>query len=346
MATRPRVDPIFDLLPDPAMILSSNGRVSCVNDAARDRFGAWIEGQSYISALRQPALLGPVEDAFHDRVSATARFVHAHSEIETAFDVLIRPLEANTAARDGALLLLFRDVTDTEGGAAMRRDFVANVSHELKTPLTALIGFVETLQGPARDDARARERFLGLMGQELARMDRLVADILSLSRVEAQLRQRPRERLDLVVVVGEALAILAPLVEDAGFSVTTDLPDAAIAAGDRDQLVQVVVNLVENAVKYGAGPVQVRLNRREREPVMRGPAWQLDVRDDGGGVPSVHLPRLTERFYRVDTGRSRSQGGTGLGLSIVKHIVNRHRGRLHIDSRVGQGTTVTILLPA
>ena len=330
------------------MLLGSKGRVAFVNDAAKHRFGDWVVGQSYVSVLRQPVLLGPVEDAYFKRADGAARFVHAVGEVETTFDVRITPLAEAGDADGGAVLLVFRDRTDASAGTAVRRDFVANVSHELKTPLTAVMGLVETLQGPARDDAAARERFLATMAQELSRMSRLVSDLLSLSRVEDQLRRQPRAIVDLTGLVGEAVELLSPRAAELGVTVTFNHEGPAEILGDRDQLMQLVVNLAENALKYGSQPgtLLLAVGRIEREPVIRGPAWSLSVRDDGPGIAAVHLPRLTERFYRVDTGRSRRQGGTGLGLAIVKHIVNRHRGRMRIDSRIGVGTNVIVTLPA
>ena len=179
-------------------------------------------------------------------------------------------------------------------------------------------------------------------------MNRLVSDLLALSRLEGLSRKRPTAKTDLDRIVADAVATLRPLAEGAGVSLTLDSVGAAPLLGDPDQLMQVAVNVIENAVKYGGRPgrVSVRVAQIAREPVLRAPAWALVVEDDGPGIPPEHLPRLTERFYRVDTGRSREQGGTGLGLAIVKHIVNRHRGRLRIDSREGQGTTVTVTLPA
>jgi two-component system phosphate regulon sensor histidine kinase PhoR len=245
------------------------------------------------------------------------------------------------------VLLVFSDETDVDAGAAMRADFVANVSHELKTPLTAAIGFIETVLGPAKDDTKARERFLTLMGQELTRMSRLVSDLLSLSRLEGQSRRRPREALDIVPLLYESTELLGAVAEDAGVNLVVETVPTARALADRDQILQVLTNLVENGIKYGARPGDVRITLSEiaHEPVIRGAAWQLSVADDGIGVPPEHIPRLTERFYRVDPGRSRDEGGTGLGLSIVKHIVNRHRGRMRIESFPGKGTKVTIALP-
>ena len=340
------IEAVLDALLEPALLLGANGRVVVANGAAQDRLGVWVVGRSYVSVLRQPSLLGPVEDAFADGKPGRARFTHSSGEVETLYDVRVSPLPPRDGFRQ--VLLVFRDVSELRAGESMRRDFVANVSHELKTPLTAILGFIETLQGPARDDPKGRARFLSLMAHEAARMNRLVSDLLSLSRLEGQSRRRPTDRLDLMVVLGEAVDPLRPGAEAEG--VTFDLrgPDAARLPGDRDQLIQVFSNLLENATKYGARPgvVEIVVDRIEREPVIRGPAWRAVVSDQGPGIPPEHIPRVTERFYRVDTGRSRATGGTGLGLAIVKHIVARHRGRLRIESDSGRGTQVTVTLPA
>jgi two-component system phosphate regulon sensor histidine kinase PhoR len=337
---------VIDALTEPVLLLDPRGRVRQANAAAHEWFGTWIDGQSYVSVLRQPALLTPVEDAFFRGQAGKARFSHSSGAVETLFDVTVTPL-LDTGVR-AMVMLVFRDVSGRRDEESMRRDFVANVSHELKTPLTALRGFIETLQGPARRDPVAQERFLGLMAQEVARMNRLVSDLLALSRLEGLTRRRPTETVDLSVVIGEAVEMLSPGAEVEEVEIATDLPREAKVTGDRDQLIQVATNLIENAVKYGAKPGRVRVGITgiSREPVLRGPAWVLEVADDGPGVAPEHLPRLTERFYRVDTGRSRAQGGTGLGLAIVKHIVNRHRGRLRIDSVQGRGTTIRVTLPA
>ncbi|TFL16759.1 ATP-binding protein [Jannaschia formosa] len=336
---------IVDALAEPVLLLDPKGRVQRANAAAHEWFGTWIDGQSYVSVLRQPGLLTPVEDAFFRGTPGHARFSHSSGAVETQFDVTVTPLRDKGAR--GRVLLVFRDVSGRHDAASMRRDFVANVSHELKTPLTAMRGFIETLLGPARADPAAQERFLGLMAQEVGRMSRLVSDLLVLSRLEGLARQRPTETVDLVLVLGEAVEMLSPGAEVEDVEICVEGPATALVKGDRDQLMQVVSNLIENGVKYGAHPgtVRTRLRHIAREPVLRAPAWALEVTDDGPGVAPEHVPRLTERFYRVDTGRSRAQGGTGLGLSIVKHIVNRHRGRMRIDSEQGEGMTVTVILP-
>ncbi|WP_371153977.1 ATP-binding protein [Jannaschia sp. 2305UL9-9] len=336
---------ILSALEEPALLLDANGRVFHANDAAHEYFGAWIDGQSYVSVLRQPDLLAPVESAFARKAHGTARFSHSSGAVETLFDVTVSPLSSGKGRP--FVLLVFRDVSALRNEESMRRDFVANVSHELKTPLTAIMGFIETLQGPARRDPKAQARFLGLMAQETGRMNRLVTDLLALSRLEGLARRKPTDAVDLRAVIGAAVDALRPIADGVGVTLHIDAPDSALVTGDHDQLVQIAVNLIENGIKYGAQPgtVTVCLTPIKREPVLRSAAWRCEVRDNGPGIPPEHLPRLTERFYRVDTGRSREQGGTGLGLSIVKHIVNRHRGRLRIDSREGQGTVMTITLP-
>ena len=303
--------------------------------------GAWILGQPHMAVLRQPALVAPVEDALAGGGTGRARITHSSGAAQVSYEVTVTPL-------DGPVLLVFRDQSELQAGASQRRDFVANVSHELKTPLTAIAGFIETLRGPARDDTAARERFLAMTAQEVERMNRLVSDLLSLSRLEGQARRRPTALVDLSDLVTEVAGLLRPGAEEAKVTLSLDLPEAAPIRGDGDQVKQVLTNLIENGIKYGGRPGQVTMaiRRIAREPVLRGPAWALTVADDGPGIAPEHIPRLTERFYRVDTGRSRAQGGTGLGLSIVKHIVNRHRGRLRIESGEGDGTRVTIVLPA
>jgi two-component system phosphate regulon sensor histidine kinase PhoR len=231
----------------------------------------------------------------------------------------------------------------------MRADFAANASHELRTPLASLMGFIDTLRGPAADDPPAQQRFLGIMAEQAARMNRLIDDLLSLSRIELVEHQAPAERVDLTELLEGLVAGFEPRLAEHGLTLDMDLAPALPAVlGDADQLAQVAQNLLDNALKYGREGGAVRLVAAPAA----GPRWParpgvvMTVADRGHGIPREHLPRLTERFYRVDTGRSRAIGGTGLGLAIVKHIVNRHRGQLAIDSEEGVGTTVSVWLPA
>ena len=226
---------------------------------------------------------------------------------------------------------------------SLRRDFVANVSHELRTPLTALMGFIETLRHAAKDDPKAREMFLGIMETEAGRMNRLVRDLLQLSQVEANERVRPKGRVELRGLLERVIGSLKGTAEKSGSRV--DLTGASVTVpGDGDQLTQVFTNLIENALKYGAAGQVVRVTLSPEETA-RGAAVRVEVADQGEGIDAVHLPRLTERFYRVDSHRSREMGGTGLGLAIVKHIVSRHRGWLRVESVVGEGSRFSVVLP-
>ena len=332
-------------IPQPVLIVGADERVKAANDPARAVFGAEIVGRPYITVIRQPALLDCLEGTLRHGQPGRARFIITGQAGESSFRVLTSPLAGNDMR--GALVA-FEDVTELEQAEAMRRDFVANVSHELRTPLTALTGFIETLKGAARDDPAARDRFLAIMEREAGRMNRLVRDLLSLSRVEAEERMRPGERVDVLALVQSAALTLRPLAEAAGARIeVTGAAGPVRLLADPGQITQVFVNLIENAVKYGppGQTVTIDVARVDREPSLRGPAVRFDVIDQGEGIDAAHLPRLTERFYRVDTHRSREKGGTGLGLAIVKHIVNRHRGRFRIESEKGRGSRFSVILP-
>jgi two-component system phosphate regulon sensor histidine kinase PhoR len=299
-----------------------------------------------MTVLRAPALIDCVEIAAKTGSAAEARHLATDTQgHETVWRVRAEPVVAGPGR---GVLVSFEDRTDFEVAGQMRRDFVANVSHELKTPLTALMGFIETLRGAARDDAAARERFLAIMEREAGRMNRLVSDLLSLNRVESEERVRPTARIDLRALLNSVFSALKPMAEERGIRVElTGYPGEVEVFGDPDQLTQVFANLVENAMKYAASGklVTVNLVREERELAFRAPGVRVEVIDRGEGFDPVHIPRLTERFYRIDTHRSREEGGTGLGLAIVKHIVNRHRGRFRIESAPGQGSRFTVILP-
>ena len=334
-------------IPMPAFLVGQGERVVVENAACHALFGTATEGRAVATFLRHPAFLATLDLVLQtdaaDRVRIT---LPGRGTSELSMLVHIAPVH-ESGGGIGALVT-FEDQTALERAETMRRDFVANVSHELRTPLTALVGFIETLRGAARDDAGARDRFLGIMDREAGRMIRLVSDLLSLSKVEADERLRPSEPTDVGGLVNSVILTLRPQAEAAGMDLTLDpLPGAVTVPGDPDQLIQVFHNLIENALKYAqkGGRVQVALSHVAREPVLRGPALRVDIVDFGEGIDAIHLPRLTERFYRVDAHRSREKGGTGLGLAIVKHIVNRHRGRLKIESDPGKGSKFSVFLP-
>ena len=336
-------------LPQPVILVGQDERVRGINDPALRLIGSACDGWHYISALRQPAILDAVEATLGDGGQRTARYLGNDGARDTTWDVAVR----SAVLSDGRVVVLtFTDMTALEQAGQMRRDFVANVSHELRTPLTSLLGFIETLRGPARNDAKAQDRFLEIMEQEAGRMHRLVEDLLSLSRVEDQERVRPTTRVNLNTLVAEVVEALRPVAQEQGVQVKTDCPpDPVEVLGDWGQLWQVLRNLVENAIKYGVrqdgtgGTVTISVKPAAHEPSLRQAGAQLRVRDEGAGIAAYHIARLTERFYRVDSHRSREVGGTGLGLAIVKHIINRHRGRLRIESTFGEGTEFTVILP-
>jgi two-component system phosphate regulon sensor histidine kinase PhoR len=336
------VETLLEGIPLPVMLVDPDHIISLSNSRMSDVFGRDLRGESVVSLLRQAPVLTVIDACLNDGLAGTARFVLSGPSGEAAFLVHAHPLP------DGNAAVSFEDRTQQEESEMMRRDFVANISHELRTPLTSLMGFIETLRGPARGDVDANDRFLGIMEQEAQRMSRMVSDLLSLSRVEVDERIRPRDQVDLAGVVRSVIATLEGKLSDFDVSVAApDLDGSFEIQGDRDQLTQLFLNLIENAIKYGGSgkTIHVSFTKLARDQPLRQPALQVEIRDEGKGIDGVHLPRLTERFYRIDDHRSRDLGGTGLGLAIVKHIVNRHRGRLEIKSEQGVGSRFSVFFP-
>jgi two-component system phosphate regulon sensor histidine kinase PhoR len=331
--------------PDPVVALDRNGRVLSLNEPARALAPALRQGEPASLALRMPELIEAIGRAYargeQQRVQYSERV-----PIERWFETIVTPVkrEPNLPKPD-LVLMVFHDLTPLRRVEEMRADFVANASHELRTPLAALSGFIETLQGSARDDPKARERFLTIMREQARRMARLIDDLLSLSRIELNAHRRPDTPVDLVRIVRQVVDSLQTLAQDRGVAVQVDADGPLMVAGDHDELVRVFENLVENALKYGATGKQIDVSLRQDVSPDGAPEAVVGVRDYGPGIAPEHLPRLTERFYRVDVRESRAQGGTGLGLALVKHIMNRHRGRLTIASTLGAGATFTVYLP-
>ena len=324
-------------IPMPALLVQDGTRVTGANAAALALLGEGIPGRNPALAVRAPGVLEAIGAVTREGGLREARMTLRREGHEQMFQVLVSGQGA------GRALVVFHDVTEQEKAEAMRRDFVANVSHELRTPLTALMGFIETLKHAARDDAKARDMFLGIMEQEAGRMNRLVRDLLQLSRVEAEERVRPRDRVELRPLLESVIGSLRGVAEQQGDRVELS-GEAFTVPGDHDQLTQIFTNLIENALKYGEKGQTVRVSLTPEDTV-RGPAVRVEVADEGEGIDPVHIPRLTERFYRVDSHRSREMGGTGLGLAIVKHIVSRHRGWLRIESEKGRGSRFQVVLP-
>ncbi|MEM0947642.1 MAG: ATP-binding protein [Pseudomonadota bacterium] len=338
---------ILNASPLPQILVGADEKIMAANPPASRLLGQGIVTRHYITGLRQPAVLDCFEYVLSGRALVSeAQYLAAEATRETTYRVVAARVEMDEA---WGILVTFVDTTDLQEAGQMRRDFVANVSHELRSPLTALMGFIETLRGPARDDPAARDRFLGIMEREAGRMNRLVRDLLSLSRVESEERVQPQERVDVGEVLALVVSSLRPASDEAGMQVDVSTPAGpAYVRGDSDQLAQVVSNLLENAIKYGGGgsKVEIALSISPYESSLRGAAVVLEVADNGEGFDPVHIPRLTERFYRVDNHRSREMGGTGLGLAIVKHIISRHRGRLQIETEQRAGSRFTVMLPA
>ncbi|MCY4335707.1 MAG: ATP-binding protein [Litoreibacter sp.] len=338
--------PILAGIPLPVMLIDDSHRIFMTNPSLLELFGYDPGGMNAVTLLRQAPVLAAMDTALRDITPATARFLFNGLSGEVSYQFKASPLEEG--GRVVGAVLSFEDRSQAEESETIRRDFVANISHELRTPLTALTGFIETLRTSARDDPDARERFLGIMENEAMRMNRMVTDLLSLSRVQADERVRPRERANVSAVLRSVIATLEGKLKDANVTVDAKgIEGSAEILGDQDQLTQLFLNLIENAIKYG-GPdrtITVELSEIDRDHTLRTPAYRIDVKDQGEGIDVLHLPRLTERFYRVDDHRSREMGGTGLGLSIVKHIVNRHRGRLKINSEQGVGSVFSTILP-
>ena len=340
---------VIAAIPDPLILLDERRRVVHANTEAAAFLGV-VEGPRDLAAiLRNPAVLAAADAVLHGEAERVVDFT------------LTVPIERQLQARfarigrlshdDAAAVVTLHDITQLKRAEQMRADFIANASHELRTPLTTLTGFIETLRGPARGDAEAHERFLAIMHEQAARMTRLVEDLLALSRIELNEHVMPQGR----VALGPLLRHLADTLElragDRGMRIRLDLPpDLPEVLGDRDELAQVFQNLVDNAIKYGRAGSEITVAAATGvRPSYSGdggvsPLVSVAVHDRGEGIAREHLPRLTERFYRVDTARSREMGGTGLGLAIVKHVLNRHRGFLDIESTPGAGSVFTVFL--
>jgi two-component system phosphate regulon sensor histidine kinase PhoR len=339
---------ILERLPDPVILLNGAREIIAVNAAARDAFGVELLGRDLALSLRHPDVLTAVETVFAGLPSVSEE-ITLPAPVPRTFTLHVGELPASADPHMPRVVLVLRDETRAKRAEQSRADFVANATHELRSPLAALIGFIETLRGPASDDAVARDRFLGIMQAEAQRMARLIEDLMSLSRVEINEHVPPRDRVDLREVLGAVAETLAVRAGQRQMKIALDMPvELPVVLGDMDQLTQVFHNLVDNAVKYARAGTQIRIEARavDRLPGTRSAGVSVAVADEGEGIKAIHLPRLTERFYRADEGRSRRLGGTGLGLAIVKHIVNRHRGRLTMESTVGRGSTLTVLLPA
>ena len=338
---------IIEALPDPLIVLSGQGVPLRANRAAREMLGgradASVPPADAAALLRHPALAEALDRALASGAPALADLL---LPVPVMRDVAAQVIPLDPPLADGGrVLVLLSDRTRERALERMRADFVANASHELRTPLASVIGFIETLRGPAADDPEAQKRFLAIMAEQSDRMRRLIDDLLGLSRIEMAEHQAPSGRADVALVARAEAEAMAPILAGRKARLELDVQDAAAEPADADQVAQVIRNLLDNAVRHGREGGVIRLSVAPGPAPDGRPGVVLRVADDGPGIAREHIPRLTERFYRVDKGRSRSAGGTGLGLAIVRHIVNRHRGTLAIESEEGAGTTVRVWLP-
>ncbi len=347
------VKELIGALDEPVIALSTRGRVLTFSPLCTELFPGIAKGRPIYQISRNPELLDAIQDATANNVSRTIN-ISEPALRGRRMRISISPVGAqagpgaNTASSTAFFLLVqARDLSEEDRLAQMRSDFIANASHELRTPLSSIKGFIETLQGPASKDTSARSRFLGIMDAQASRMMRILDDLLSLSRIEMRAHLPPEGVVDLAEIVSEVVHGLEPLARERQITLAFQVPDEKVlVSGDGDELTQVFQNLIQNAIKYGneAGTVEVTIEQTTENSGESGNVV-VTVKDDGPGIGHEHLPRLTERFYRVDSAVSRERGGTGLGLAIVKHVLNRHRGELEIKSTVGIGSIFTVRLP-
>lgn len=343
---------VLNCVPTAVLVVDGKRRIIHANQSALDLLGTAALGRDLALSLRHPNVLDAID------------YVLAGNHEKSGEIVLPVPVSRSLAFRterlpdaplpDGSVAtIVLTDITASKKAEEMRADFVANVSHELRSPLTALIGFIETLRGPASDDTAARTRFLDIMHRESQRMSRLIEDLLSLSRVEINEHVAPRTAADIKRILEGVIEVLEPQTTKRDIIIDLNVPkDIPMALGDSDQLNQVFRNLVENAIKYGGDhqTISIRAEAISRVPGTARAGVSVSIADEGPGIPKDVIPRLTERFFRVDKARSNMAetgiNSTGLGLAIVKHIVSRHRGYLSVESRVGKGSTFTVFLPS
>ena len=344
----PLLESVIAGLPGPAIVLDRAGRVVAFNVPARAIAPVLRRGEPALITLRMPEVVEAIRRAAATREPQRVEFFERvpFDRWFEAFVMPIKPAAGEAGEPADMLLMTINDLTPLRRVEEMRVDFIANASHELRTPLAALLGFIETLQGSAKDDPAARERFLAIMQKQATRMARLIDDLLSLSRIELNAHLRPSTPIDLVPIVRHVADGLQTLARDRAVEIKIAASgEQLVVLADRDELIRALENLVENALKYGAAGKRVDITIARGAGPDGASEARLTVRDYGPGIEPEHLPRLTERFYRVDVADSRAQGGTGLGLALVKHVLNRHGGRLTVESTPGAGASFTMHLP-
>lgn len=337
---------LLNQMPVPVMVINARGQVSYFNEAAQATVARVAIGSHYSTFIRAPRFVDGVDGVLADGASRDVDFAVLGGG-EQQFIAQISMLPAGGDFGPGRqVLVLLDDQTERWRVEQTRSDFIANASHELRTPLASILGYIETLQGHAKDDPEAQSRFLGIMDRQAKRMLRLVKDLMSLSRIEMSEHMRPEELVDIFDLVREVSASLEPIAAQYEAQVRVLLPEGGVCVqADRDQLAQVLVNLIENALRYGGPFPEVDIVHGENNPKYPDMVGII-VRDHGPGIEKDHIHRLTERFFRISPKQDRDKESTGLGLAIVKHILNRHGGELDITSEMGRGSEFSIWLPA
>lgn len=336
---------LIEKLPTALVVVSDRGRIDYANPAAERMLPHLRTGDHFANLMRAPRFVEAVNAAIAHGSDRTVTFDMPGSgrTLDAQVTYLPHGVDLGTG---GQVIVQFDDLTEARKADEMRKDFIANASHELRTPLASIIGYIETLQGHAKDDPEAQDRFLTIMSSQAARMNRLVEDLMSLTRIEMRSHIPPEDRIDICALVRDAATALTPVAQKASATLEVDLPldGGPQVIGAWDELTQVATNLMDNAIKYGGNPGHVTVSLakpNEKYPRAAG----ISIRDTGAGISRENLHRLTERFYRVDTTESRNRGGTGLGLAIVKHVMAHHSGALQIESVAGEGSTFTFWVP-
>ena len=341
------IEQVIAALSEPVVFVDLDYRICCANHAAQELFGKQLAGQSIYAFIRQPEALHCINDAHSERSISETLIEHSNGEVETKFRMSVNFVDLSDPRLEG-LVISLADMSSLDATEQLRRDFVANVSHELRSPLTTMLGVIETLKGQSCYAEGRRAKLIDLMEREAFRMNNLIKDLLSLSKVESNERIRPRELVRVSEVLNNTLNSMKSSENGHANRIRAQNQECiAVVRGELDQLCQVMRNLIENALKYDESGSEVLVNVEimRQHANFSGSTVAISVSDNGPGIDPDHMPRLTERFYRVDQHRSREVGGTGLGLAIVKHIVQRHRGRLAVSSELGSGSKFTVLLP-
>jgi len=354
-ATQSLLSNIIDNLADPFLLLDSKQKILMANGSAKKIYGRDILKNNIDLYIRNQDVLKAITHTFETGKSDTIEFKSGIGPVVNhlmRLHIINAPAIKENASERRYLLLSIYDITEIKQAEKMRVSFVANASHELKTPLASILGFIETLQGPAKSDSKAQGRFLKIMHDEAKRMSRLIHDLLSLSRIERDEHIPPENKLDLTILINSVIETLEMLLAEKNMTIVTNLSEdfkkhKGDILGDYDQLIQVFQNLIENAIKYGSKDSEIQIDYAlQKSPApYKASNVTISITNEGPGIAAKHLPHLMERFYRVDTARSRALGGTGLGLAIVKHIIHRHKGQIFFESEVNKYTRVTIHLP-